>query len=111
VSAAIDCGSCHGCCHQIVLIMPSDKPPPAGWRLDVGAPMSILERKPSGACTYLDPMIGCTIYQNRPAICREFHCGEWFKGTTADLKREILLAGSKADREMLASGQKHGEPK
>ncbi len=55
--AKIDCGGCHGCCHQLVIVLPDDAPPPGGWRLDAArTPLPVLERRADGSCVYLDPL-------------------------------------------------------
>jgi len=107
--ARIDCGGCHGCCHQLVIVLPDEAPPPGGWRLDAArAPLPVLERRAEGSCVYLDPLgLGCSIYPHRPRMCREFHCGLWYATLSPAERSRIAAHGDAADREMLASGRRH----
>lgn len=43
----------------------------------------ILEHKPNGDCFYLGES-GCTIYNDRPAICAKFDCRRMYKKLTED---------------------------
>jgi Fe-S-cluster containining protein len=108
VSAQIDCGTCHGCCHQTVVITPQDG---EGWDLDPTASAPTLRRREDGSCVYLDAtsVNGCSVYERRPAVCRKFHCGKWFDWIDLDMKIAITMRGSDADREMLASGRRHAQ--
>ena len=107
MTATLDCGTCHGCCHQWVMIQPDDDT--SGLILDHSMPFPALARRKDGACVHLDPLLGCTVYERRPAICRAFHCGLWFRGLPPDLIREIELAGDRHDKDMLRSGRLHAQ--
>jgi len=76
------------------------------WQLDPVFDNPVLQRRPDGACVYLDRITGCTIYNRRPKLCRVFDCGDWFVHTTPQMKRDIGIFGTREDREMLASGKK-----
>ena len=54
----VDCGPCTACCHMAVFVGPWDT---EEYELQPGT--TILARRPeTGACVYLDPQTGCTIY-------------------------------------------------
>ncbi|MDD3044123.1 MAG: YkgJ family cysteine cluster protein [Candidatus Delongbacteria bacterium] len=36
--------------------------------------LNILKKNPDGSCVYLKEL-RCTIYENRPQVCRDFFCG------------------------------------
>ena len=100
----VACGNCRGCCYQVVLLTPNDlKRGP--W--DTVDEFGQLRRREDGACIYLDKMLGCTVYDRRPEMCRIFSCAGWYEQLTPDERREILLLGDQWDKEMLASGEKH----
>jgi Fe-S-cluster containining protein len=39
----------------------------------------LARRSDTGACVYLDPHTGCTIYEQRPKACRAFACAEFVR--------------------------------
>lgn len=106
----VNCGSCRACCHQLVSLRPSDLAN-GPWELDPVFLNKVLKRRPDGSCVYLDAMLGCTIYDRRPEICRVFDCGDWYTKLSPEDRRGILIEGDKADKEMLASGEKHSAPR
>jgi len=108
----IDCGACHGCCHQLVSLEPEDMVrSDIRWALDPVFDNPVLKRRPDGACVYLDNLFGCTIYDRRPVLCRVFDCGDWYLKASAEMLRSIAIEGSAADRDMLNSGRKFSERK
>lgn len=77
---AVPCGSCRACCsHELVIIHPENGddgryltrtvPHP----FEDGRTVQALMHKPDGSCVYLGEQ-GCTIYDRRPVVCREFDC-------------------------------------
>jgi Fe-S-cluster containining protein len=69
------CAGCGRCCHQVVeLVAGVDFVPPA-WVVEHDG-VRCLEQRGDGACVALDPRTSlCTIYENRPQVCREFERG------------------------------------
>lgn len=72
----IDCSGCTLCCQsgQLIMLMPGDDP--AKYRVrrhPIQADLMVLEQKPNGDCVYLQPG-WCSIYADRPRICRTFDC-------------------------------------
>lgn len=100
----VDCGSCRACCHQVVVLVDED---PADYDCDPAAPagLSVLRRHSDGACVYLGPD-GCTIYDRRPAICKAFDCGLWFRTTDRAYRRHIKRVGDEQDRRLLDEGRR-----
>lgn len=76
VDKAVSCSHCDAvCCRLTVVVMPEDN-----------VPRHLVERSPSGLstmargeegwCVAVDPIhMRCTIYEQRPAICRKFAMG------------------------------------
>ncbi|MFY7929993.1 MAG: YkgJ family cysteine cluster protein [Oligoflexus sp.] len=65
------CGTCTLCCTYLEI----ESKPGFSTRLDTGEDLA----KPSGiSCPYLGPR-GCTIYDARPLVCRQFAC-DWLMG-------------------------------
>jgi hypothetical protein len=65
------CASCNLCCFYLEI----ESKPGYSTRLDTGEDIA----KPSrSSCSYLGPQ-GCTIYEVRPLVCRQFRC-DWLLG-------------------------------
>lgn len=101
----VDCGACRGCCSQIVVLTPNDLQR-GPWKIAEGTDL-ILERRADGGCVYLDGMLGCTVYERRPDMCRMFDCAAWFLMLSPTEFREILITGDPAEKAMVRSGAKH----
>jgi len=76
----VPCGTCKACCYETVVLRPDkgDKITDYETRIatfpNSGRSEVALQRKVDGSCYYLDPIQGCTIYDNRPHICKKFDC-------------------------------------
>lgn len=74
----IVCGSCIKCCrgHAGVLLYPEHGDDPNNYEGNVEMlnGRSILKTRPNNDCVYLDLKHGCTIYDQRPKLCRMFDC-------------------------------------
>lgn len=78
VKAELDCTKCGACCMgQLVLLMPADKVP-LMMRDDRGVAQM---REVCGRCVALRGRLGidttCSIYEDRPEICRVLKPGCW----------------------------------
>jgi hypothetical protein len=105
VTRLLDCGACRACCHQRVLLMIGDDP--SIYRLDVTPEGALqLQRRPDGACVYLDDKRGCTIYDHRPNMCRRFDCGDWYLTTPRHERRRLARSPNSNTREMVASAKR-----
>ncbi|MDF2817756.1 MAG: hypothetical protein K0S73_1696 [Stenotrophomonas rhizophila] len=72
----IDCRRCDAvCCRLSVTVMPDDAVP--GYLLDTDeAGRTVMARNDEGWCAAIDPYhLRCTIYSQRPEICRQFAMG------------------------------------
>mgnify|MGYP001572449733 FL=1 len=80
----VPCNGCRACCIQEALILHpemGDKP----WEYLsrtfthplTGGKVFALDQKDNGECVYLGPD-GCTNYEKRPALCREFDCRKFY---------------------------------
>ena len=70
----VACGSCRACCHLAVFLRPEED------RYDTQPGTRILRRREAdGACLYLDPERGYTIYDRRPVACRAFACADFVR--------------------------------
>ena len=52
----------------------------------------MLDHKPNGDCIYLGK-VGCTIYDKRPRMCREFDCRNFFPDLKIDEVRALEARG------------------
>ncbi|WP_137191673.1 YkgJ family cysteine cluster protein [Stenotrophomonas rhizophila] len=72
----MDCRRCDAvCCRMSVTVMPDDNVP--SYLLDTDeAGRTVMARNDEGWCAAIDPYhLRCTIYSQRPAICRQFDMG------------------------------------
>lgn len=87
--AHVDCGACRLCCHhQRVLVTPGDPEELYDTESVLDGKFKLLRQRPDGSCIHLGPG-GCEVYENRPAICRAFDCGGWFRSWTRDERRQM----------------------
>lgn len=75
-AARVSCGACDAvCCRLTVVVMPDDRVPrhlvernPQG--------VEVMARNEDGWCAAVDPLrMRCSIYEQRPEICRKFAMG------------------------------------
>ena len=64
----VACGDCRMCCTNDTVVVAGDE---YGYELEPGT--SHLARKADKTCIYLVDS-GCSIYERRPRICRDFDC-------------------------------------
>lgn len=76
VDPSVKCSSCEAvCCKLTVVLMPEDRVPE--WLVDSHSyGMETLAKGDDGFCVALDRKTSrCTIYDQRPVICRKFTMG------------------------------------
>ena len=76
IDPSISCEACDAvCCRLTVVVMPSDRVPRhLVARSEHG--LEVMAQNEEGWCVAIDPLrLRCTIYEQRPAICREFAMG------------------------------------
>lgn len=83
----VNCGTCHACCHSIVLLHPTDDA--SQYKTTRHAGRTILERKPNGDCTYLEQG-KCSIWPNHPAVCQAFDCAAHYMSMTRARRRKLI---------------------
>ena len=97
----VDCGPCTACCHMAVFVGPWDT---EEYELQPGT--TILARRPeTGACVYLDPQTGCTIYEHRPKACRAFACAEFVRNADG-AQVDVLAEEHPQIRRVLREGRR-----
>jgi len=72
----VDCARCDAvCCRLPVLLQPGDRVPARYIDIDRHG-MEVMAKDEDGWCAAIDPLhLRCSIYQDRPAICRQFEMG------------------------------------
>ena len=76
IDPSVSCSDCEAvCCRLTVVIMPEDRVPT--WLVDHDSHgLPTLAKGEDGWCAAVDPLTSrCTIYEDRPAICRKFAMG------------------------------------
>ena len=70
-----DCAGCGNCCHLLVELAPADDVPEQLVVEHEG--VRCMDQHSNGACVALDPVTRlCTIYDQRPQVCRDFKRAE-----------------------------------
>jgi hypothetical protein len=70
--ARVDCGDCHACCqNQVVVLFPGDDTACGGWKIE-GA-HKVMQQRANGDCVHLGAA-GCQIHGRHPQVCRAFDC-------------------------------------
>lgn len=102
VDAHVPCGSCNACCRVNGFVV--DLHPEEGddlstyewdlvWRSDKKEWSHALKRGEKGECIYLKEN-RCSIYERRPATCRQFDCRNYYRGE--DANRQLRQKAVKA---------------
>jgi Fe-S-cluster containining protein len=116
----VECGACSACCHgQLVVLVEGDDPakltramPIPQWFTDrlrqdgLASIGYILPMVEGGACTYLEGG-RCSIYADRPAMCRVFSCVGLARSLQGLTRREVKrrIAKGLVDEEVLEAGK------
>jgi uncharacterized protein len=72
----VPCGACSACCYYpgVVVDEKRDRKRLAHLLTERSPDGElVLQRRPDGACAHLGER-GCTVYEQRPAVCRTFDC-------------------------------------
>ena len=72
----VPCGACTACCHYPTVIVDEKRGRKRLARLRTERSPDgelVLQRRSDGACVHLGTQ-GCTVYEQRPAVCRTFDC-------------------------------------
>lgn len=103
--AVIDCGTCRACCHQVVVLGDDESGYDAETISTPAGTIRLLRRHPDGSCIYLTAA-GCSIYADRPACCRVFDCGAWFRGAPPKVRKALLRDGGQQEKRMWREGRR-----
>ncbi len=69
------CAGCGRCCHLVVALIPGVDRVPEEFAVEREGAWC-MDQRGDGACVALDPLTRlCTIYENRPQVCRDFARG------------------------------------
>lgn len=108
--AIVPCGICTACCKkETVILHPEAGDVVAIYSTAVvknpltGMPALALQHKPNGDCIYLTDS-GCSIWQNRPHVCRTFDCRMAFLRFSRSTRKRMIKAGV-LDQETIAAGK------
>ena len=99
-----ECATCPGVCCKgdTIALFPDYGDDPAIYqtqevgRLPSGDPILALKHKPNGDCVYLDEIDGvgrCSVYQQRPVVCRSYDCGQHYANTSRAERRRMVREG------------------
>jgi len=72
----VPCGACTACCHYPAVVVDERRDRKRLARLLTERSPDgelVLQRRSDGACVHLGEQ-GCTVYEQRPAVCRTFDC-------------------------------------
>lgn len=116
----VSCGSCRACCRgDAIVLHPEHGDDPSQYETEE-MPQSmqaevdkmfgvnrgralILKRAENGDCLYLSRETGCTIYERRPAICREFNCAKMVDKLGLEGLKKVASKGL-VSQEVLTAG-------
>lgn len=97
IDPSVSCSSCDAvCCRLTVVLMPQDRVP-RHLTATTDRGLTVMARNEEGWCAAIDPLnMCCTIYDERPMICRKFAMGSAYcrseRATYSDaMKRGIPL--------------------
>lgn len=105
-SSSVPCGPCRLCCFKQDVVRSAGDDAGLDWitvtLFGVGRVQTLL-KKADGACVYLGDQ-GCTIYENRPKVCRDFDCREhYYKPAAERLRVEAKMP--EYDLQIVARGR------
>jgi len=108
----VDCKGCGSlCCRgDKIVLHPEDGDDPSLYLTEAtrhdltGERVLMLQHTDSGDCVYLGAK-GCTIWEKRPVICREFDCALFYLKLTKKQRRFAVRSGH-ADRAIFDRGKK-----
>jgi len=100
----INCNGCTLCCQKdLIMLHPEHGDVPEDYETIPVGDLFALAHKPNGECIYLEK--GCTIYERRPVICREFDCADLMRRTTSH-DRKLMLKNGWINKEVLRAGRR-----
>lgn len=95
------CAACKGaCCYLLVPLIEEDlSHVPEELREQNEAGQWFMKRQKTGACVALKDGL-CTIYENRPKVCRDFQVGSYHCESARNRRRnEVARTSTRTDNE------------
>jgi Fe-S-cluster containining protein len=106
----VACGACRACCRGDAIVLHPEHgddptqyetvPMPEADQKSLDRNLGIrrnrvlmLKHGADGNCIYLDEKTGCTIYDRRPLICRQFNCAKMVEALGLDGLRNAMAKG------------------
>jgi Fe-S-cluster containining protein len=85
----VPCHGCRACCvHEVVVLSAADEANLASYEFRLLGERRVLKHKPNGECIHLSET-GCTIYEKRPLVCRNYDCRKHFRILDASERRRF----------------------
>jgi Fe-S-cluster containining protein len=102
---AVDCSRrlpiCKAVCCKLDFALSVEEIESGGIKWDLGRPYFV-RHKPDGYCAHQDQHRGCTIYQGRPGVCRQYSCAKdariWKNFEALELNTEWIEQNVGRDR-------------
>lgn len=99
-ASSVPCNGCTLCCrgYQAIILHPECGDDVSKFQtIEVPNPLTgefalMVEQKPNGDCIYLADK-GCSIYDDRPIICREFDCRKQYMTLTKAIRQAMVEKG------------------
>ena len=99
-TSTVPCNGCTLCCqgHQVIILHPEYGDDPALHQTVeithplTGEPALMVAQKANGDCINLTEK-GCRVYENRPAMCKEYDCRKQYMSLTKAMRREMVERG------------------
>ena len=94
IDASVSCSDCDAvCCRLTVVLMPEDNIPAHLTTRSAQGP-EVMARDEDGWCVAVDPLhMCCSIYEQRPSICRKFAMGSGYCRDVRATYREQRMRG------------------
>lgn len=94
IDPSVSCSACDAvCCRLTVVLMPEDRIP-AHLTARTAHGLDVMARDEDGWCVAVDPLrMCCSIYGQRPAICRKFAMGSQYCRAERKDYRERMARG------------------
>lgn len=93
IVSILPCNGCTLCCRgDAIFLHPELGDDETQYETTEYQNRKILAHKPNNDCYYLDRQKGCTIWERRPAICKELDCRIWLSFSKRK-KFELINSG------------------
>lgn len=94
IDASVQCDACDAICCRLTVVVTPDDPVPRHLTTRTREGLTVMERDEEGWCVAVDSVhMGCSIYSQRPDVCRRFAMGGPYCRDIRDLHRDQLIRG------------------